>query len=272
MQDLRQNKLWLEYCSRNGYKQVQVATKDKNKKIWGILIPLVFGLKLLKIQRANLDPDWDELKRVKKRNRVVSTVIEPQKVSNKREYTRNGYRQSNFPYLSTKTVVVDLRKSQDLLWSNLSENAKRLIKKNNKTTMKEVKPEVFLELWRKNSKIWTLSIDELKLMKDAMRGKVHFWVSYLNEAAQSGVLLVETDDTANYFHSFTTSEGRISGAHYKLVWELMIREKKLGYSFFDFEGIYDKRWPQKRWLGFTEFKSKFGGKVISFPGTFHKWL
>lgn len=271
MEDLRQNKLWLEYCKNKGNKVVEIPSKSGGV-IFGILIPLGFGLNLLKIQRAFDDPDWEKLTMIKRRNRVISTVIEPQGSVNKEIYRKNGYKLSNFPYLATKTVVVDLRQSIDQMWTNLSENARRLVKKNEQLRIKEVLPEEFLEIWKPNSKIWTTKLSELIEMKKILGDKVRFLVSFLDQTPQSGILLIETKDTANYLHSFTTDNGRRSGAHFKMVWEVLKTEKERSLQCFDFEGIYDKRWPQKRWLGFTEFKNKFGGKAITFPGSFHKWL
>jgi hypothetical protein len=39
---------------------------------------------------------------------------------------------------------------------------------------------------------------------------------------------------------------------------------------FDFEGIFDERYPKSNrdWLGFSKFKSGFGGKEIYFPPPF----
>lgn len=46
--------------------------------------------------------------------------------------------------------------------------------------------------------------------------------------------------------------------------------KKRGCKIFDFEGIYDERFPNKSWLGFTHFKKSFGGYEVSYPGTYTK--
>ncbi|OGD82856.1 hypothetical protein A2572_02020 [Candidatus Collierbacteria bacterium RIFOXYD1_FULL_40_9] len=272
VQDIRQNQLWLAYCKTKGYKILSIPTKS-TKTIWGIAIPIgFFGLKMLKIQRAVVDPDWLELKRIKRVNRVVSTIIEPQKINSRNNYKKWGYRLSNFPYLATKTVVVDLKQTEKDLWHKLSENSKRLVKKNEKLKIREVSGEEFLELWKPNSKIWTMKLIEMEEIKKVLGDKSKYLVSYLGDEPQSGIILIETNNTAYYLHSFTTKEGRKTGAHFKMVWEVLVEEKKRGMSFFDFEGIYDKRWPQKKWLGFTEFKKKFGGKTITFPGCFHRWF
>ncbi len=271
-EDIRQNPLWLKYCERKGYKILSIPTISK-KMIWGIAIPIgFFGLKMLKIQRAKIDPDWDELKKIKRDNRVVSTIIEPQRVDSKSNYKKQGYKLSNFPYLATMSVVVDLRKTKEKLWSRLSENSKRLIKKNRDLEIKEVSAEKFLSSWKPNSKIWTMKLEELNEIKKILGKNSRFLISYIKNEPQSGILVIETKNTANYLHSFTTNNGRKTGAHFRMVWEVLIDEKNRGLKFFDFEGIYDKRWPQKKWLGFSEFKKKFGGRVVVFPGCFHRWF
>jgi lipid II:glycine glycyltransferase (peptidoglycan interpeptide bridge formation enzyme) len=45
----------------------------------------------------------------------------------------------------------------------------------------------------------------------------------------------------------------------------------MGCKIFDFEGIYDSRFPIKSWLGFTHFKKQFGGNEIAYPGCYIKF-
>lgn len=273
MEDLRQCKAWGRYLETQHIKMVDIPAEDGFHVLKGILMPLnMLGLNMLKIQRSEHDPNWKDLTKLKKKHWVVSSIIEPTKVQNADDFKVAGYRLSNFPYLATKTVVVDLRPSKKELWKNMTENAKRLVKKNEKLEIVEVSPEVFLEDWKKWAKIWTMKISELKELKRVLKKKVRFLEGRINGIPHSGLLIVRTSDTANYLHSWTSEAGRESGAHYKLVWEEFLRSKKKRLSFFDFEGIYDSRWPQKKWLGFTEFKKKFGGKEVTFPGCFFRWL
>src|SRR5204863_7952931 len=73
-------------------------------------------------------------------------------------------------------------------------------------------------------------------------------------------------DTAYYWQGFTNSEGRSTLSQYSLVWKGILWGKSHGCKFFDFEGIYDSRFPNKEWLGFTHFKKSFGRTEISYPG------
>ena len=54
-------------------------------------------------------------------------------------------------------------------------------------------------------------------------------------------------------------------------WEAIKLSKKHGSKIFDFEGIYDERFPLKSWHGFTRFKKSFGGREIEYPGAFVKY-
>jgi lipid II:glycine glycyltransferase (peptidoglycan interpeptide bridge formation enzyme) len=52
----------------------------------------------------------------------------------------------------------------------------------------------------------------------------------------------------------------------------MQEAKKRKCKLWDFEGIYDERFPNKDWLGFSHFKKSFGGSEILFPGSVTKWF
>lgn len=77
-------------------------------------------------------------------------------------------------------------------------------------------------------------------------------------------------DCAYYWQGFTNNEGRTSLSQYSLVYQGILWAKRMGCKIFDFEGIYDERFPNKNWLGFTHFKKSFGGKEVTFPGCYTK--
>lgn len=273
MQDIRQSKAWEAFSSVKGWTTYKINSRDHKHKLSVTTLPLgMLGLRFLKLQRSDYDPDWKELAKLKWKNRVVSSVIEPSQIESFEGYKKAGYKLSHFPYLATKTVIIDIFKPETTLWKELSENSRRLINKNKDCEVKEVAPEVFLEEWKKYSKIWTMKLTELIELKKILKKKLSFLLCYKNNKCQSGILTVESDDVINYYQSFTSNEGRLTGAHYFLVWKVMLLGKLRGLKYFDFEGIYDKRWPQKKWLGFTEFKHKFGGYEVIYPGCFSRWL
>ncbi len=273
MEDIRQTRAWGKYLVDKGWRVTTIKSTDRKHPMSAFIVPLgILGMTMMKLQRSEYDPDWNDLVKVKRKYKVVSSVIEPTRIQDSLGFQMAGYKLTRFPYLATKTYIVDLTQSEDQLWQGLSENARRMILKNKDTVIEETDPETFLKLWKVSSKIWTMKLKELKSLVKHFGKKVSLIVSRSDDTYHSGLLLIKTKDMANYYQTWTSGDGRMSGAHYKLVWQEILKAKKEGLKYFDLEGIYDERWPQKRWLGFTEFKRRFGGKEVSFPGSFFRWL
>jgi hypothetical protein len=273
MEDIRQNQGWAGHLKHRGWKTVQVKASDGKHRMQAFILRLGWWpFSMMKVQRSNYDPDFGDLKRIKRKHWVANSIIEPQRVEDPEAFRKAGYHLTKFPYLAVSTYINDLTKSEKELWKGLSENAKRLIKKNDKVLIEEAEPEKFCELWKKSSKIWIMKPDEVRGLIKSFKGKVRLIVSRVENDYHSGLMVIDSKDTANYYMTWTSEVGRKSGAHYKLVWEEMLKAKRRGLKYWDFEGIFDPRWPQKKWLGFTEFKRRFGGKLVQFPGGFFRWL
>jgi len=273
MEDIRQNEGWAGHLQHRGWQTVRVKAVDGRHFMQVFILRLGWWpFSMMKVQRSNYDPDFSELARLKRKYWVANSIIEPQRVQNPEAFKKAGYRLTHFPYLAVSTYISDLTKSEKELWAGLSENAKRLINKNKEAVIEEVEPKKFCELWKKSSKIWIMKADEVENLRKSFKGKVRLVVSRVGDEYHSGLMVIYSKDTANYYMTWTSEAGRKSGAHYKLVWGEMLMAKKAGMKLFDFEGIFDPRWPQKRWKGFTEFKRRFGGKLVRFPGGFFRWL
>jgi lipid II:glycine glycyltransferase (peptidoglycan interpeptide bridge formation enzyme) len=87
-----------------------------------------------------------------------------------------------------------------------------------------------------------------------------------------GVLFTRSlHDFAYYWYGFTNDEGRTSLSQYTLLFQGILWAKKQGCKVFDFEGVYDPRFPNKSWLGFSHFKKSFGGYEVIYPGCYTKF-
>ena len=79
----------------------------------------------------------------------------------------------------------------------------------------------------------------------------------------AGNIVAYFGDAATYVHGASANEFRNVMAPYLLQWETIRQAKRLGYKFYDFYGIDEKKWP-----GVTRFKRGFGGTEKQNPGTF----
>ncbi len=92
----------------------------------------------------------------------------------------------------------------------------------------------------------------LRLIKAEFRGKI-----------LAANILIYFGDTVTYVHGASSSERKNLMAPLFLQWQAILDAKELGYRYYDFWGINEKKWP-----GVTRFKNSFGGQTVEYPGTF----
>ena len=76
-------------------------------------------------------------------------------------------------------------------------------------------------------------------------------------------LVIFFGDTVTYLHGASGDEYKNLMAPHLLQWETIKMAKRLGFRYYDFWGIDEKKWP-----GVTRFKRSFAGREIKYPGTF----
>jgi len=84
-----------------------------------------------------------------------------------------------------------------------------------------------------------------------------------DEILLAGSLIAKHGDTVTYVHGASSSLKRELMAPYFLHWQTILQAKAEGFSWYDWQGIDEKKWP-----GVTRFKQGFGGETSLFPGTF----
>jgi len=74
-------------------------------------------------------------------------------------------------------------------------------------------------------------------------------------------LVLPYGDTITYLHGGSSEDGKNLMAPHLLQWETIKKAKGLGYKYYDFWGIDEKKWP-----GVTRFKKGFGGFEADYGG------
>jgi len=182
-----------------------------------------------------------------------------------------GYKISKSPFLPTKTLKIDLTTSKEKIINNFKKDAKGIINKNSKLKVINSHNDIqkFRNSWKKSVglKRYVPSLKNLKSLKISFKKNCFF---ALSETKDAGAIFLISDKTAYYWQAFTNKTGRKNQEQYEVVWEGILWGIKKGAKVFDFEGIYDERFPNKTWLGFTHFKKSFGGEEYKYPGCFIK--
>jgi len=290
--DIRQSPQYAKYIESIGW---QVKKLGK----WNVIIkkfPLIGSL--IKIQRIDPPIPFEEIENLAKKYRAFQIIIEPSFVP-QNLYTPQipkGYKPLKSPFIPTKTLILDLKRTEKEIFASFSKNKRRDVRiaKRNKLIIKEGTPQQFYELKKKfllRKKILPFGMKkEIFPLCETFGKNANILLVYspntpARHASQAcegvagrpntpknpnsplaGILLLFHNKTAYYWQAASTEKGKKLLAPTILLWKAIKLAKKKGCTKFDFEGIYDERFPKnKSWLGFTHFKQGFGGKEVKFP-------
>jgi len=248
IEDVRRSKEYGKYMERIGWGVDE-----------GIFVRRLGPVAIAKIQRIDLPMNWEK---ILQRNRVVMCKLEP--------LTKpTGWKQDNWPLLGTKTLRVDLKLSEEKLLKSFKKDCRYSLRKFQETRNKIQTNEFdkFYGIWRKSARrknLWIPGEKEYRALIECF-GKKCFCVVVGEEA---GAVILTHKKTAYYYYAGSSTK---SDLPYLAVWEAMKEAKRRGCTTWDFEGIYDARWPNKGWKGFSHFKKSFGGREVEFPGCFTRW-
>lgn len=261
MSDIRQSRSYATYLQATGWK---ICT-NKGSYYFIKKLPIIGAF--LKVQRIDAI-DWEHLNAMQKRYRVFQTVIEPSSDSLIPQITSRGYRQTT-PFVPSKTLMISLSSPLSTLQSALHKDARRILKNPAPPMRIYALHELsdFHHAWKtsvKNKEV--LSIKKLTALFQAFPHSL--FITTTDE--ESGGIFLVANGTGYYWKGFTSAVGRKKLHQYHIVWHGIQWAKKMGAASFDFEGVFDDRFPIAAWKGFTHFKESFGGSAVVFPGAYQK--
>lgn len=275
--DLRQTEDYSNFLSEQGWN----VERLNNTNYFVKKIPLIGSF--LKIQRPE-KIDFEIIRNLEKKYRVFQTIIEPKTNSQVADLISNNFKLSKRPYLPSKTIHINLKQDQKTIYANFTKDAKYAIRKGSTLRIKEYSSSKeiknFYNSW-KNSVNFSRYVPSLKTLLELKKSFPHNKSIFLASHNISGriiggaIFTISSHEVSNYItyymYGFTNKEGRTSLSQYSLLYSGILWGKKMGCKVFDFEGIYDERFPIKSWLGFTHFKKQFGGSEVSYPGCYTRF-
>ncbi len=81
----------------------------------------------------------------------------------------------------------------------------------------------------------------------------------------AGGVFVYLDEWGIYYYGASDHHYRNLMAPYLIQWEAIKEAKKRGCKYYDFLGVAPEGAVNHRWAGVTDFKKKFGGKIVDYP-------
>ncbi len=279
MIDIRQTQEYENYLKKESW----IVERIESTNYFIRKLPLIGSL--LKIQRPG-EINFKTIEKLCRKYRVFQVILEPNLTTgigavenNHNLLISHGFKLSKSPYLPSKTLQIDLTQPIGKIWSGLNKDAKYGIRRGRSVAVKKCSClsdlKEFHNAWRKSVK-FTRFIPSLKSLINLRKSfSVHrpiILTSYnVSGSIIGGVIFTRSlHDYAYYWQGFINKEGRTSLSQYSLVYQGILWAKRVGCKVFDFEGIFDERFPNKSWLGFTHFKKSFGGKEMLYPGCYTK--
>ena len=292
--DLHQSEKYGQYMKKVGW----IVEKIDCCQIFIRRFPLIGSF--IKIQKPTPPVPFEKIEKIAKKYRAFKIVIEPRTIQ---LFEKFDYQISNSPYLPTKTIHINLTKSEKEILSQMKKKTRYCLRRGqeSRVTIKESKEiESFIKLkssqffpfgffMRKDiSALWQAFYPENAILLFADKNivpsshpefisgspamKIPKQVRNDTLRPLAVTLLLFHQKTAHYWLAASTKQGKKLFAPTLLVWEAIKLSKKRGCKIFDFQGIYDPRFHKsaKSWQGFTRFKKGFGGKEIEYPGSFLK--
>ncbi len=270
MQDLRQSSNWAKYLEFIGWK----VEKINNVYVYLKKIP-VLGY-FIKIQRPGKILKKD-IEKLKQKFKPFQICIEPDSSNQVKLLKELNFKLSKSPSLPTKTLQIDLSRSEETLLKKFSQKTRYNIKLSQRKEI-DIKNYrdvlLFTKFWRENfekNRFPFLSQQKnIIALYNAFGKDANILLVKRNEKIIAGLFILIYDKVAYYMYAASNDYGRKNFAPTLLTWNAILMAKKNGCKIFDFDGIYDERFPIKTWLGFTKFKKGFGGKEVLYPGNFVK--
>jgi len=267
--DLHQSPEYGNYMERIGWRTILLKTSHDPVQMF--VRTLGIG-SVAKIQRASTMPDQDALERELAARRVFMCKVEPNFATDKNRMLTLKFHPDGSPLLGTRTLLINLQRPEKEIFSGFKKDARYCLRKAEalKPVIRVNEFDRFYEIWKKaaaKKRLWTPPLQDFMGMKESF-GKKGFCIT-LNDT--SGCMVLVPYRTAHYYYSGSMPEAKLQNLPYLSVWEAMKKAKKMGALQWDFEGIFDPRWPNSGWKGFTHFKKSFGGEEIVFPGCFTRW-
>jgi len=268
--DIRQSLFYANYLRSIGW-----VVKRIDKTNYFIKHFPIIG-SIMKIQRPE-SLNFKTIDNLSHKHGVFKIIIEPLDKNAIKILENQGYKLSKNPYLPTKTLEINLKQTKKTILFAMNKDTRRAAKRGESLDIREVKDLTkFRCYWKKSVKRsrFVPPISHLTSFKAAFPPHSTIFLASHNIDAEiiSGAIFSRVaNGPAYYWQAFSSPIGRTTPSSTSLLYHGILWAKEHGSTVFDFEGIFDPRFPNKSWQGFSHFKRSFGGKEKVYPGTYTKF-
>lgn len=293
--DIRQSALFADFMSRIGWEVRRV----NSTYIYMRKFPVIGYF--AKIPRSSTTFSLDSLKLIQDIYPIFQWRIAPfvkegtLEAKNYRSLLfHHRFRIEQAPFNPTTTILIDLKQSPDVIFNRFTSVKRRAVRravKNGIIIKESDEIEAFIRLRQFQYRpLGFLITKETRMLFDTfypkhaslllaystipLQSRTYFSARAKNyvQVPVAGILLLFYNHVAYYWFASSLPIGKKLFAPSLLVCEALKIAKIRGCTLFDFEGIYDERFPKAAasWRGFTKFKEGFGGRKVVYLENFRR--
>ena len=278
---------WGEFREKIGTKVIRKISGNKAFQLTIHDAPL--GFKIGYLPKSYL-PDLEtieELQKIGKEEGLVYIQLEPDILSDKvKEINKLPLKRAFHPLFTKHNFILDLTKSEEDLLKNMHPKTRYNIKvaqKHNvivkeddsdkafedylKLTQETTKRQGFYAHTPKYHEVMWETLGSKNVDADSLSEHL-FTASYNSQILTTWMIFI-FKDTLYYPYGASSSEHRETMHSTLICWEVIKFGKKLGLKNFDMWGaLSENPDPNDPWIGFHNFKQKFGPKHIELVGSY----
>ena len=273
--NLWQHPLWDEFQKSIGRKTWLL--KSGNASALVIKHDLPFGLSWLEVPRGPLFEDeeglsviLDELKDLGNEEKAVFIRLSPYAPLRKRDWpiALSEAWDDHHPQTS---LIIDLTQSESDILKQMKPKGRYNIKvaqKHGVTIRQGKDASEFYKLLMKTGNRDGFGIHPQSYyqnMLDKLGLSALLLMAEYESKVIAGGIFVFLDEWGIYYYGASDDRYRNVMAPYLIQWEAIRAAKERGCRYYDFLGIAPEHAKKHPWKGVTEFKKKFGGRIITYP-------
>ena len=268
--NLWQHPLWAEFQRACGQKVWRLEKKEALATVVRHVMP--FGLCWLEVPRGPLFKTEEafaeimqEIEALGKKQRAVFI-----RFSSYQELPDMRLAPCNLDHHPQTSLVIDLSLPEEGILAQMKPKGRYNIKVADKHNIKVESAddiEAFYQLLSKTSNRDGFGIHPKEYYANMLSGLGQYGqllVARYEDRIIAGGLFVYLDEWGIYYYGASDHHYRNLMAPYLVQWTAIKEAKARGCRYYDFLGIAPEGTRNHAWAGVTEFKKKFGGKVVTY--------
>lgn len=272
MNELLKNKVIIEDFDKKGYTLMVVRKAKRGKYLEIPCGPL-----------ANWDNKEDikiivnTIRQIATQEKCVFVRIRPQLIASQANLallSNLGLKPSPMHLAAEHTIIIDLKKSEESLLSEMRRQTRYEVRRADKLGIKVTtssSEEIFKEFHKvqtetaKRQNFVPPNLKTLLAEREAFKDDATIYVAKTAEGESIAYgLIIKGGKEADYYEAASTPLNRKLPGAYALLWQAMKDLKGQGYERFNLWGIAPAGQPNHRYAGVTTFKTGFGGEIIEY--------